>query len=67
MLHFRECFYDFVLICCYKLNPPHYVMGNRPRQAWLVSLGTFPFFRSHDFHHGCLYVESSEGRRGGLK
>ena len=27
MLDFRECFYDFVLICCYKLNLPHYVMG----------------------------------------
>ena len=27
MLDFREGFYDFVLICCYKLNPPQYVMG----------------------------------------
>ena len=28
MLHFREYFYDyFVLICCDKLNPSHYVMG----------------------------------------
>ena len=27
MLDFRDCFYDFVLICCYELNPPHNVMG----------------------------------------
>ena len=29
----------------------------------LFSLGAFPTFRSHDFRHGCLYVESSEGER----
>ena len=33
----------------------------------LFSLGAFPTFRSHDFRHGCLYVESSasEGGREG--
>ena len=41
--------------------------GYSPWQAWLVSLGALPSFQSHDFHHGCLYVESSEGGRGGLK
>ena len=30
-------------------------------------IGAFPTFQSHDFRHGCLYVESSEGGRGGLK
>ena len=39
MLEFGECFYDFVLICCYKLNPPHYIMG--------TSLG-----RLGSFHYG---------------
>ena len=29
--------------------------------------GGFPDFRSHVFLQGCLYVESSEGGRGGLK
>ena len=33
----------------------------------LFSLGAFPTFQSHDFRHRCLYVESSEGGRGGLK
>ena len=33
----------------------------------LFSLGALPTFRSHDIRHGCLYVESSEGGRGGLK
>ena len=33
----------------------------------LFSLRAFPTFRSHDIRHGCLYVESSEGGRGGLK
>ena len=27
MFDFRERFYDFVLICCYKPNPPRNVMG----------------------------------------
>ena len=53
----------FVFICCYKLNSPHYVMSG----PGLFSLRAFPTFRSHDFRHGCLYIESSEGGREGLK
>ena len=54
----------FVFICCYKLNSPHNEIRTGPG---LFSLGAFPTFRSHDFRHGWLYVESSEGGRGGLK
>ena len=60
MLDFRECFI-FVFICCYTLNWPHNEMRTGPG---LFSLGAFPTFRSHDFRHGCLYVESSEGGGG---
>ena len=31
----------------------------------LFTLGAIPAFRRHDFRHGCLYVESSEGGREG--
>ena len=50
----------FVFICCYKLNLPHNEMRTGPG---LFSLRAFLTFRSHDFSHGCLYVESSEGGR----
>ena len=60
---FSWVFY-FVFFSCYKLYSPHCVMGAVPG---LFSLGTFPTFGSHDFRHGCLYVESSEGGRGRLK
>ena len=65
MFDFRECFILFL----FAANSPHYVMGGAGgRQARsLVSLGAFPTFRSHDILQGCLYVESSEGGRGGLK
>ena len=61
-VRFSWVFY-FVFICCYKLNSPHNEMRTAPG---LFSLGAFPTFRSHDFRRGCLYVESSEGGRGGL-
>ena len=56
-----------VLFCFYllqKLNSPLYVKGAGPG---LFSLGAFPTFRSTIFCHGCLYVESNEGGREGLK
>ena len=60
-----SCVFYFVFICSgYKLKSPHYVMG---AGHGLFSLGAFPTFRSHDIRHGCLYVESNEGGRGGLK
>ena len=62
-VRFSWVFY-FVFICCYKLNSPHNEMLTGPG---LFSLGAFRTFRSHDFRHGCLYVESSEGGRGRLK
>ena len=62
-VQFSWVFY-FVFIRCYKLNSPQYLMG---AGQGLFSLGAFPTFRSHDFRHGCLYVESSEEGRGGLK
>ena len=59
-VRFSWVFY-FVFICYSKLNSPHYIiMGASPG---LFSLGAFPTFRSHDFRHGCLYVESSVGGR----
>ena len=58
MFDFRECF--IVFICRYKLNSPHYLIR---AGLGLFSLGAFPTSRSHDFRHGCLYVESSEGGR----
>ena len=58
---FSWVFY-FVFICCYKLNSPHNEMRTSPG---LFSRGAFPTFRCHDFRHGCLYVESSEGGREG--
>ena len=54
----------FCLIFCHKVNPTHYVMD---AGLGVCSLGAFPTFGSHDFRHGCLYVESSEGGRGGSK
>ena len=62
-VRFSWVFY-FVFICCYKLNSPHNEMRTSPG---LFSLGAFPTFRCHDFRHGFLYVESSEGGRGRLK
>ena len=62
-VRFSWVFY-FVFICCYKLNLPHNEMRTGPG---LFSLGAFPTFRSHGFHHWCLYVESSKGGRGRLK
>ena len=52
--------FDFVFICRYKLNSPHYLIRAGPG---LFSLGALPTSRSHDFRHGCLYVKSSEGGR----
>ena len=63
-VRFYSWVFYFVFICCYKLNSPHNEMRTRPG---LFSLGAFPTFRSHDFRHGCLYVESSEWGRGRLK
>ena len=65
-VRFSWVFY-FVFICYYKLNSPHYVMGGGGEGPRLFSLGAFLTFQSHNFRHGCLYVESSEGERGGLK
>ena len=62
-VRFSRVFY-FVFICCYNLNSPHNEMRTGPS---LFSLGAFPTLRSHDFRHGCLYVESSEGGRGRYK
>ena len=62
-VRFSEVFY-FVFICCYKLNSRHNEMRTGPG---LFSLGALPTFGSHDFRHGCFYVESSEGGRGRLK
>ena len=61
-----SCLFYFVFIYCYKLNSPHNEMLTGPG---LFSLGAFPTFGSHDFRHGCLYVESSasEGGRERLK
>ena len=58
MFDFRECFMLFLFAAINKIR------HNTPR---LFSLGTFPSFQCHDFRHECLYVESSEGGRGGLK
>ena len=58
-VRFSSMFY-FVFICYCKLNLPRYIMAASPG---LFSLGAFPTFRSHDFRHGCLYVEFSEGGR----
>ena len=55
---------NFVLICCHKLNLPHSATGTG---LGLCSLGVFPTFQSHNFRLKCLYVEPSEGGRGGLK
>ena len=62
-VRFSWVFY-FVFICCCKLNSPHNEMRTGPG---LFLLGAFPTFRSHDFRHECLSVESSEGGRAGLK
>ena len=62
MFDLRECFIFFYLL--QKLNSPLYVKGAGPG---LFSLGAFPTFRSTIFCHGCLYVESNEGGREGLK
>ena len=62
-VRFSWVFY-FVFICSgYKLNSPHYSMGGMPRPVFIRG---FPTFWSHDFRHGSVHVESSEGGRGRL-
>ena len=63
MFDFRECFILF-LFAAIKLNSPHNEMRTG---RGLFSLGAFPTFQGHNFRHGCLYVESSEGGRVRLK
>ena len=60
MFDFRECFILFLFA-----QAINYVMGGQAPACF--HYGAFPTFRSHDIRHGCLYVESSEGGRGGLK
>ena len=59
MFDFRECFILFLFA--------QGGGGGGGAGSGLFSLGAFPTFRSHNIRHGCVYVESSEGGRGGLK
>ena len=63
MFDFRECFILFLF--AQAINEIRHITSWEACPG-LFSLGTFPIFSSHDFRHGCLYVESSEGGRGGL-
>ena len=62
-VRFSWVFY-FVFICSgYILNSPHYIMGGMPRPVFIRG---FPDFLKSRFSSRILYVESSEGGRGGL-
>ena len=63
MFDFRECFILFLF--SQAINWIRHITSWEACPG-LFSLGAFPTFWSHDFRHGSLYVESSEGGRGGL-
>ena len=62
----RKCSIFVSVLFCFYLLRLYIKFATWEVCPGLFSLGAFPTFWSHDFRHGSLYVESSEGGRGGL-